>query len=140
MPPLDWAPFAQALPGRLLVQRLEIPIARGRIILPESSRKNTRSGEAIVKSLGEGAGQIAGYDLQVGDQVLLSGLVGRPIRFGLREEIELLDIPATGILAVLPPALKDEAVTATAEPMQHWDRGLEAPVEGWEEGDLRGTR
>lgn len=140
MPPLEWLPFAQALPGRLLVQRLEMPIARGRIILPEGSRKNTRSGEAIIKSLGEGASELAGLTLAVGDQVLLSGLVGRPIKFGLREEVELLDVPASAVLAILPAELADEAVSAEFHPMQHWDRGLESPVEGWEEGDVRGLR
>jgi hypothetical protein len=140
MPPLEWAPLAQALPGRLLVQRLEMPISRGRIILPESSRKNTRSGEAIIKSLGEGAAELVGHPLALGHQVLLSGLVGRPIKFGLREEVELLDVPASAVLAILPAELADEAVSAESHPMQHWDRGLEAPVDGWEEGDLRGTR
>lgn len=140
MPPLEWAPFAQALPGRLLVQRLEMPIARGRIILPESSRRNTRSGEAIVKSVGEGASAIVGYDLEPGCQVLLSGLTGRPIKFGLREEVELLDIPAGAVLALLPDSLKDAEVSAHTEPMQHWDRELEVGQEGFEEGDRRGLR
>jgi co-chaperonin GroES (HSP10) len=140
MPPLDWLPLAQALPGRLLVQRLEMPIARGRIILPESSRKHTRSAEAIVKSLGEGAEEMVGNPLVVGDQVLISGLSGRPIKFGLREEVELLDIPAQAVLAILPVELKDEAVTVEAHPMQHWDRTLEVAQDGLEEGDRRALR
>jgi hypothetical protein len=140
MPPLEWAYFSQALPGRLLVQRLEMPIARGRIILPESSRKNTRSGEAIIKSLGEGAAELVGHPLALGHQVLLSGLVGRPIKFGLREEVELLDVPASAVLAIVPAELADEAVSAESHPMQHWDRELEMVPEGLEEGDRRALR
>jgi hypothetical protein len=137
MPPLEWADRAQALPGRLLVKRLEMPLLRGRILLPESTRRGTRSAEATVQSVGQGV-----QDFQAGDQVILSGIVGRVIRFGLREEVELLDLPATAVVAKLPPALRDDAVSATADPRRHWDHTLDEPLlqEGFEEGDRRATR
>jgi co-chaperonin GroES (HSP10) len=141
MPPLEWATFATALPGRLLVKRLEMPLLRGRILLPESTRRGTRSAEATIVSLGAGVENMP-EDFQVGDQVLLSGLVGRTIKFGLREEVELLDLPATAVVAKLPSALRDDAVSATADPRRHWDHTLDEPLlrEGHEEGDRRATR
>jgi hypothetical protein len=137
MPPLDWAALAQALPGRLLVKRLEMPLLRGRILLPESTRRGTRSAEATVQSVGQGV-----QDFQIGDQVILSGIVGRIIRFGIREEVELLDLPATAVVAKLPPALRDDAVSATADSRRHWDHTLDEPLlqEGFVEGDRRATR
>lgn len=137
MPPLEWADRAQALPGRLLVKRLEMPLLRGRILLPESTRRGTRSAEATVESVGQG---VQGFER--GDQVILSGIVGRVIRFGIREEVELLDLPASSVVAKLPPSLKDDAVSATADPRRHWDHTLDDPLqrEGFEEGDRRATR
>lgn len=92
-------------------------------------------------SLGEGYSKATGCHLWLGDQVLLSGLAGRPIRFGVRQEVELLDIPASAVLAVLPEALRDAEVSADSDPMQHWDRDrLETVPPGFEEGDPRGLR
>jgi hypothetical protein len=137
LPPLEWADFAQALPGRLLVKRLEMPLLRGRILLPESTRRGTRSAEATVVSVGEFV-----QDFAVGDQVILSGIVGRIIKFGLREEVELLDLPASSVVAKLPPSLRDDAVSTSADPRRHWDHNLDEPLlrEGHEEGDRRGVR
>jgi hypothetical protein len=142
MPPLEWAAFAQALPGRLLVKRLEMPLLRGRILLPESTRRGTRSAEATVESVGAGVENMP-EEFQVGDQVILSGIVGRVVRFGIREEIELLDLPASAVVAKLPPSLKDGAVSVASDPRRHWDHALDEPLlreGGFEEGDRRATR
>lgn len=62
-----------APPGYLLVERVEMAVRRGRIIVPEGIKMSTRSCEAIVVSVGEGvnrdwrltirAGSLDGIDL-----------------------------------------------------------------------------
>jgi co-chaperonin GroES (HSP10) len=139
MPPLDWSSLAQALPGRLLVERLEMPIVRGRIYLPDGVRTKTRSSEAVIVSVGEGVDE----RLSPGTQVLISPIAGRTITFGVREERKLVDISAGAVLAIIPPELADAAVEPKTNPYRHHEGSLEQPLleePAFGEGDRRGLR
>jgi hypothetical protein len=72
-------------PGHLLVKRLEVPVRRGRIIIPDGVKVQTRSSEAIVLS----AGADAGDRFRSGDHVFLAGTVSRAFSVGLHDDTEV---------------------------------------------------
>lgn len=67
---------AEAPPGRILVHRLEMPLRRGKIIIPEGYNRSTIANEAQVISTGEGVTLF-----QVGERVFLSPSVSRFFKF-----------------------------------------------------------
>lgn len=93
-PSSEWVEFAHAPPGTLLVERVEMPIARGRVILPDGARMHVRSNEALIRAIGN---LVEGFDL--GQRVLIAHSVGDELRFGDREEIRLWKITPDMILA-----------------------------------------
>lgn len=60
--------------GKLLVTRLEMPIQRGRIIIPDGINTTTRASEAVVICAGEGS---FAYPWVEGDVVFLAPSVSR---------------------------------------------------------------
>lgn len=91
MIPLELADRIEPLPGQALVERLEMPVQRGRIILPTRTR-DVKSAEAVVV-----ASAIDG--LPTGTVVLLSSSVQRSISFGFPSERMLYVCRAGQILA-----------------------------------------
>lgn len=94
LPSAEWAERAVAPPGTLLVERVEMPIRRGRIILPDGARIHVRSNETLIRSIGTG---VEGYSL--GQRVLIAHSVGDELRFGDRGEIRLWKVHPDMILA-----------------------------------------
>lgn len=150
--PLDWSGLTKAPPRKLLVQRAEQPLVRGRILIPEGIRSSTRASEATVISVGEGVSGFA-----VGDGLLLASSVGQGIAFGDRDEVKyaLVDIfqvmgkvngrqTATLGTQERPLAARDRPgrFAATDDRLHGVERDLEpgGTLDGYEEGDLRGKR
>lgn len=138
-PPLEWMARAQARPGKLLLERAEMPIMRGRIALPAGSRTHTRATEAVVRSVGNG---VEGYE--VGDRVQLAGLGGRRIPFGYRGERELW--------SVAPSNVYGKYHEAPEAPVELGEKGFNVPTHileevgskdaplAFDEGDRRALR
>jgi hypothetical protein len=132
--PIEWADCVQAPPGKILVERVEMPVRRGKILLPDGYTGRTRSTEAVIRSRG---GQLAPFPW-VGQRVLISGSVGKSIPFGIRGERTLWLCDPSAILAIL----RDEGVEQEPEnPLAHVERaGSSALDMRFDEGDLRGPR
>ena len=78
MLPADSLPLVSAPPHSLLVRRLEMPVRRGLIIIPDGINTSTRSNEAIIVRVGEGQYL---YPWVEGDRVFLSPSVSRCFEF-----------------------------------------------------------
>lgn len=135
----DWASLVHALPGWVLVERVEMPITRGRIHLPDSVSVHVRSNEVLVRSVGDDP---AADHLRVGQRCYLGGAIGDKLRFGDRGETQLWRVP--------PDCLLGEIVGDEAPPLQPEDpeallsvSPLPSAWEGdevYDEGDSRGIR
>jgi len=76
---VEAAEWCCAPPGRLLVEREEMPLRRGKIHIPEGIRTSTRAHEATVVHTGA---SVEGF--APGERVLLTTMVlGRSIAFGI---------------------------------------------------------
>lgn len=135
--PLEWADRAIAPPGLLLVERVEMPLQRGAIFLPAGVRTHTRSNEALIHSVGSG---VQGFE--VGKRVLLEASVGRPVRFGLRNERTLWLINPEGVLADVLEEVEGEGLAIDESPAKHVDhqRFADALEKVHGEGDPGGLR
>lgn len=71
-------PLVSAPPHSLLVQRLEMPVRRGLIIIPDGVNTSTRSNEAVIVRVGSGQYQ---HPWVEGDRVFLSPSVSRCFEF-----------------------------------------------------------
>lgn len=116
VPWAQWADHAVAPPGYLLVQRVEMPIERGLVLLPDGARVHVRSNEAIVRSIGrgvvkrpeqievrdDGEGCLSVLDYEdvvawqegfwIGQRITINGPLGDELRFGDRGEVRLWKI------------------------------------------------
>jgi len=136
--PVELADDAHARPGRLLVERAEMPLTRGRIVLPAGISATTRCAEAVVRSVGAGVGGFA-----VGDAVLLTGNPGRLMSFGPRGERRLFQVAPSAVLGKLKAP--SELPIATGQPgftvgSQLLEEALGPAGAVHEEGDSRGLR
>lgn len=135
----EWARFVHAPAGWVLVERVEMPISRGRIQLPDSARFHVRSNEVIVRSIGEGAS--LGW-LEVGQRCYLGGAIGDELRFGDRGEVKLWRVPPESLLGEIvgdeAPPLEPEEPEAflSVSPLPSQGAGDEV----YDEGDSRGIR
>ncbi len=68
----DWPSHMSPPPGKLLVERCELPITRGRIIIPDGVNLSARSNEALVVAVGPDVTKF-----QVGDGVYLAESIGK---------------------------------------------------------------
>ena len=78
MIPSELLPLAYAPPHRLLVKRLEMPVRRGRILIPDTFNTATRSYEAVIVSVGDGTFTFPWVE---GDVVFLAPSVSRCFEF-----------------------------------------------------------
>lgn len=134
MIPLSLANTAQAQPGYLLVERVEQPVRRGRIQIPDSYRGRTRAVEAFIVSVGRGVSAFG-----EGERVLLAHASGDEIRFGVRGERSLWKVPPSTVLARIYG--EDEISHEGVDPTTHLRDVVpdyDDPL--WEEGDPRGLR
>lgn len=90
----EWAKHAVAPPGYLLVERVEMPIERGLVLLPDGARVHVRSNEAIVRSIGRGVvwSDIDPEGFWLGQRITINGPLGDELRFGARGEVRLWKI------------------------------------------------
>lgn len=136
--PVELAAVARARPGRLLVERAEMPLTRGRIVLPVGISTTTRCAEAVVRSVGAGVNGFA-----VGDAVLLTGNPGRLMSFGPRGERRLFQVAPSAVLGKLK-APSEEPITTDQPGFTMGGQVLEEALGPagavHEEGDSRGLR
>lgn len=125
-------PFLEAPPGRYLVERREMPVERGRIIIPDGVNLNTRSCEAeVISSSVDGP-------FQPGDGVFLAGSVSKSFWVGHRRLWVVLpgQIPARLLEEPSEPLRPAEGVSVgMMDLLVNEDR--DAAVD---EGDPRGRR
>jgi len=125
--PLEMLPFAVAKKGQMLVQRVEMPARRGRILLPYATREMNRASEAVVV-------QSELPDYSKGDCVVLTGTVSRCTRFGDGEkQIVLWPVTPNQILL----RLKEPSEVKIEVGDDHYMRQVSS--EDFERGDLEGV-
>lgn len=134
----------EAPPGRILVHRLEMPLRRGKIIIPEGYNRSTIANEAQVISTGEGVTLF-----QVGERVFLSPSVSRFFKF--QGGVELYICSESQVLCRVKSPEGDEAGAALPATEIFQDPGdqmrefyRESPTKrdkpAVTEGDSRGKR
>lgn len=137
VPSSEWLGVIQARPGRLLVERVEMPIVRGGIILPDGAKVHVRSQEVIVRSVGKG---VEGY--AVGDRCLIHHMVGDVIELGDRGEIKLWSVREDSFVADV--LVDEESLRLYGEdPAANLDFVLTMRQDEelvYDEGDPRGLR
>lgn len=137
IPSAEWLDSVAARPGRVLVQRVEQPIVRGGIILPDGAKVHVRSQEVIVRSVGKG---IEGY--AVGDRCLIHHMVGDVIELGDRGEIKLWSVREDSFVADV--LVDEESLRLYGEdPAANLDFVLTMRQDEelvYDEGDPRGLR
>ena len=88
------------LGNRVVVQRQEVKVSKGGILLPESAQEKPKQGKVL--SVGPGKvdekGKLTALDLKVGDQVLFSSYAGTECKL---EGQEVLILAEEDVLAVL---------------------------------------
>lgn len=131
---LSWKDHVLAPPGKLLVERMEAPLARGRIIIPDGIATSRRSSEGRVHRVGPGAGE----RFPEGDQVFIAGNVSRNFPLGYREE-ERLYVCSPGQLSghiVGDPG--EDGLRASSSVMRGAETIPDEPVEQrFDDGDSR---
>lgn len=132
----DWAKYAKAPAFHLLVERVEQPVTRGSIVLPDGARTHVRSNEVLVRHVGPG---VEGYEAE--DRLLISFATGQELTFGDRGEVKLLKITPSDVIArVLVP---DASVVVHGEDPASLLPEFPIPEEteySFDEGDARGIR
>jgi co-chaperonin GroES (HSP10) len=131
-PDESWIEHLKPRTGQALVERLEQPIRRGRIHIPEGVSASTRSREAVVVAVADNVTSV-----EPGDGVLLGNSVGRILNLGHRtlhpcsphiEVIAHVDIQENA------PLHSSESPIAGAEQISPMDDVR------WDEGDVTGPR
>lgn len=126
-------PFLQAPPGSYLVERREMPVTRGRIIIPDGVNVHTRSSEAEIMD-----SSVPGGPYALGEGVFLAGNVSKSFWAGRHRfwvclpgqiPARLLAEPETGL----------EAGEGAGPGMQDFTLSLDTDV-ALDEGDLRQPR
>ena len=125
--PLEMLPFAVAKKGEMLVQRVEMPARRGRILLPFATREMNRASEAVVVQ-----SEIPGYSK--GDCVVLTATVSRSTRFG-DGEAQVVLWPITASQVLLRLKVPSEVQIDVGD--DHYMRQVSS--EDFERGDLEGV-
>lgn len=130
MIPREWAEIAEAPPGYVLVERNEMPMYNGHIILPDTHRKRTLSATATVLT-----------GPRAGKTVILTSSAGRPVTFGVPGEMKkLVRVLPSHILAVL----NDDATELKTEVGGYRSDAMPIATdpypEAFDEGDPRGLR
>jgi co-chaperonin GroES (HSP10) len=140
---IEAAEWCCAPPAHLLVEREEMPLQRGKIHIPPSTRTQTRAHEALVRHVGSGVQGFA-----PGERVLLTSMVlGRSIAFGIHPCRTLWLVTPGQILCKLK-AEPEEGETLRnygSHPLESWAASpeLAEPDTGevvLDEGDSRGLR
>lgn len=153
----EWADHAVAPPGYLLVQRVEMPIERGLVLLPDGARVHVRSNEAIVRSIGRGVltrfrevnpgpgWQLSDYNPEgfwIGQRITINGPLGDELHFGERGEVRLWKIAPDNTQATVN--VEDDSLRVEGEdPLRSADLSEIPPppeVPQVSEGDPRGLR
>lgn len=133
----DVAQGVHAKRGKILVERVEMPIRRGRIHLPDSARVHVRSTEVLIRSIGA---DVEGFE--VGERRLITHAVGDEIRFGDRGEIRLWQIDPDMTIATVQ--VEDERLRSYGDdPLR--DTEVLSQVDhqetrAYDEGDRRSLR
>lgn len=134
--PEAWMKNAMARAGHLLVERVEQPLMKGLVVAAPGCLEHTRATEAIVRSIGLG---VDGYE--VGDRVQLAGTGGRAIKFGLRSEKELWEVPPSYIFCKYHEAPPGKGVALQEQGFLLPTNLLEQAADRkYSEGDRRGLR
>jgi hypothetical protein len=133
MIPASLADKIEPCPGQLLVERLEMPVQRGRIILPNRAR-DVKSAEAVVVAPGVGLAD----EFPAGTVVVLSSSVQRDIQLGFPVERVLYVCRPSQILAIVRSA--GEEVEVGVDDEHHLARWRDTDYErlsdhGLQEGD-----
>lgn len=123
-----WADHAMAPPGRLLVERAQLPTMRGLVHL--SGKDNVRSSEVDVVNVGAGVPVF-----REGDRAFSTGEMARHAEFGIpggdtrtlwqctpRELVAHIDEPS-GITAEVSPAAGANRLPSLARDHDHWEEG-----------------
>jgi co-chaperonin GroES (HSP10) len=141
----DWAcsEWAKAPPAHLLVEREEMPLQRGKIVIPPNTRTQTRAHEAVVVHVGAG---VEGFE--PGERVLLTTMVlGRSVAFGIHPCRTLWLVTPSQVLCKLRGEPEEgKMLTNQGEhALAHWQESpiLTEPETGGpalDEGDPRGLR
>ena len=143
MLPLEMADKARACPGKILVEREEMPDMAGGLWLPPGYRKHTLSSTAKVVDYGRWnfspGGPLPSPIFCPGQRVVLSASAGKPIAFGARGERTLWSVSPEQIMLILT----DQADTKLdANPMRAMNGEIHNPdlADVVDEGDSRGLR
>lgn len=132
VPDESWIEHLQPKQGQALVERLEQPVKRGRIFVPDGFNAVTRSREAEVVAV---ADNVPGF--KPGDGVLLGNSVSRTLAMGHR-----LLHPCSPLIEVTAKIdiQKDRPLHATDSPIA--GAAEIPPVDDvrWDEGDATGPR
>ncbi len=118
-------------PGQAIVERLEMPLRRGKIYIPDGTLTSTRSSEAVVLAVGEGVDVVA-----PGDGVLLAPSVSRSLNLGHRTVS--ICTPSHEIVAKVDlsdPIHSDTSPLAGADELPPIDATVK-----WDEGDTTGPQ
>lgn len=88
------------LGNRVVVQRQEVSVSKGGILLPESAQEKPKQGKVLAVGPGktDDYGRHHSIDLKVGDQVLFSSYAGTEYK---ADDQELLVLAEDDILAVV---------------------------------------
>ena len=88
------------LGSRVVIQRKEVTMTKGGILLPESSKEKSRQGTVIAIGPGktDDQGNLQSMNLKVGDQVLFSNYAGTEYTI---ENTEYLLLSEEDVLATL---------------------------------------
>jgi len=90
----------QPLGNRVVIQRKEVTMTKGGILLPESSKEKPRQGTVVAVGPGktDDQGKTQPMDLKVGDDVLFSNYAGTEYT---RDNTEYLLLSEEDVLATL---------------------------------------
>jgi hypothetical protein len=127
--PLWLLDHAQAKPGYLLVERVEMPARRGAILLPFATREYNRAAEAVVHD-----SQAVEYEYLPGDVVVLTGTVSRFMHFGEGEARRTLWMASPEHILMKLHALPETMVGVGED---HYQRNITS--EQYEAGDIEGV-
>ena len=136
LPSAAWADHAKAPAYHLLVERVEQPITRGSIILPDSARVHVRSNEVLVRHVGPGV-----EDYAAGDRLLISFATGHELVFGDRGEVKLLKITEEDVISRV--LVEDSSLLVHGEDPASLLPEFPMPEDveySFDEGDARGIR
>ena len=112
---LSWIDHLIAPSNKLVVERLDTPFWRGRVLVPDGVRTATRANECVILAVGEGVTRF-----ERGEYIYLAGVAPRMIPFGQREERKLyvMDPRAVGGRIIVDDLAASDPIYAETSPLR----------------------